>query len=204
MATTSVDILFRVFRTLHEMLHDRGYLVSQADLDMTLQEFKDKYGDNPSMHRDTLTIMAANAAGQSIFVFFPQEPKVGVAPLRAYFDRMIAEGVKNAIVVVQDKLSSFAKQSLVAMAAKVHIEQFLQSELLVNITRHVLVPQHVPLTPEQKALLLEKYKVKETQLPRIQLGDPVVRYFGLVRGQVVKIIRPSETAGRYITYRLVS
>ncbi|KAJ4461078.1 putative DNA-directed RNA polymerases I; II; and III subunit RPABC1 [Paratrimastix pyriformis] len=190
MATTSVDILFRVFRTLHEMLHDRGYLVSQADLDMTLQEFKDKYGDNPSMHRDTLTIMAANAAGQSIFVFFPQEPKVGVAPLRAYFDRMIAEGVKNAIVVVQDKLSSFAKQSLVAMAAKVHIEQFLQSELLVNITRH--------------ALLLEKYKVKETQLPRIQLGDPVVRYFGLVRGQVVKIIRPSETAGRYITYRLVS
>jgi DNA-directed RNA polymerase I, II, and III subunit RPABC1 len=39
---------------------------------------------------------------------------------------------------------------------EVIMEQFKESELLVNITKHYLVPKHVVLTTDEKATLLSK------------------------------------------------
>jgi DNA-directed RNA polymerase I, II, and III subunit RPABC1 len=42
------------------------------------------------------------------------------------------------------------------MAPKYHLELFQEAELLVNITKHILVPPHEVLTPEAKKVLLQR------------------------------------------------
>ena len=42
------------------------------------------------------------------------------------------------------------------------------------------------------------------QLPKIKVNDPVSKAIGAKEGQVLKITRKSETAGIFVTFRLVS
>lgn len=55
---------------------------------------------------------------------------------------MKTENVSRAIMVIAATLTPFAKQCLSDLMPKLHIEQFTENELLVNITHHVLVPEH--------------------------------------------------------------
>ena len=64
--------------------------------------------------------------------------------------------MKRAILVVQAAMTAFAKQAIVEICASegLALECFQESELLVNITKHVLVPQHKVLTNEVRAAAL--------------------------------------------------
>eukprot|EP01070_Trichotokara_eunicae_P007612 Trichotokara_eunicae@DN5482_c0_g1_i3.p1 len=117
---------------------------------------------------------------------------------------MEERSMQRAILVTQNVLTAFGREAIAEAAPNHIIECFLETELLVNITKHELVPKHIPLSSEEKEALIARYNIKETMLPRIQVTDPVARYFGMSKGQVMKIVRPSETAGRYVTYRLVT
>lgn len=204
-ATLSAEAsrFFRVRKTIVKMLAKRGYIVSDAELRMSAAEFKEKFGENPTREAMTILVEKLDDPADNLFVFFPEDLKVGVKPIRNYSIRMKDENVTKAILVVQEGITPFAKQALNEMAPRFKIEHFKETELLVDITEHSLVPRHEVLTPDQKAALLQRYKLKDSQLPRMQIADPIARYYGLARGQVVKIIRPSETAGRYVTYRIV-
>ena len=39
--------LITIFLFLFQMCHDRGYLVTQDELDQTLDQFKEQFGDRP-------------------------------------------------------------------------------------------------------------------------------------------------------------
>jgi DNA-directed RNA polymerase I, II, and III subunit RPABC1 len=142
----------------------------------------------------------------NIWVEFNQDENVGLKQLRDYMQHLVNGSYFSGIMVCIKPMTGMALRLLRGSAGieegpKGGVEVFVEQDLLVNITKHELVPKHVLLSREEKAQLLERYRLKETQLPRIQVTDPVAKYLGLRRGQVVKIIRKSETAGRYASYR---
>lgn len=62
--------------TSFQLCHDRGYLVTQDELDQTLDEFKSQFGDKPSEgrpRRTDLTVLVAHNDDPTdqMFVFFP-------------------------------------------------------------------------------------------------------------------------------------
>lgn len=138
----------------------------------------------------------------TIYVEFMQDNTMGVKEIKRFATYVATNNFKAGIMVTVGTLSPQARKGINATSALTTLECFLLEDLLVNITHHDLVPTHVVLSREEKTALLKRYRLKDTQLPRILMKDPIARYYGLKRGQVVKIIRSSETAGRYASYRL--
>lgn len=143
----------------------------------------------------------------NLWVEFNGDENVGLKQLKEYIHHLNGGSYYSGIMVTIKPMTGMALKLLRDSSAlsesgpKGGVECFVEQDLLVNITKHELVPKHVLLSREEKAQLLQRYRLKETQLPRIQVTDPVAKYLGLRRGQVVKIIRKSETAGRYASYR---
>ncbi|XP_030490456.2 DNA-directed RNA polymerases II and IV subunit 5A isoform X1 [Cannabis sativa] len=188
--------LFCIRRTLMQMLRDRNYLVEDCEINMTKQQFIDaNHAQKMRKYPTTLYFTAAKRnddSDQKICVFFSAEKdSSGV-------DKMLRPSMK-AIVVFKEKLPNINK-----LRRQCGAEIFQEEELLVNVTEHALVPKHEVLTEEEKKALLEFYNISDSQLPWIRTTDPIARYYGLRRGQVVKITRHSELEGQSVIYRCCS
>lgn len=82
--------------------------------------------------------------------------------------------------------------------------RFFQAAAIINNPlHHMLVPPHEKVPVEAKEQLLKGLYAKDRQLPFIRFHeDPVGRMLGLLPGDIVKITRPSQTAGECTLYRL--
>uniref|UniRef100_A0A1I7XYG9 DNA-directed RNA polymerases I, II, and III subunit RPABC1 n=1 Tax=Steinernema glaseri TaxID=37863 RepID=A0A1I7XYG9_9BILA len=95
MADDDLEIykLWRVRKTCMQMCHDRGYLVTQEELDQPLESFIELHGDKPSQgrpSRNDLTVLVAHTDDPTdqLFVFFPEEPKIGIKTIKAICQQM--------------------------------------------------------------------------------------------------------------------
>ena len=80
-------------------------------------------------------------------------------------------------------------------AAAAGVELFTLASLLINPARHRLVPKH--------EIVAHADGIDKRLLPWLPSTDPMARFIGAKRGQVVRITRVSAIAGEVIVYRLV-
>ena len=70
----------------------------------------------------------------------------------------------------------------------------------IDVLLHKFVPKHVLLTKEESQNLLEKYRIEVNDLPQMFEKDPVAISIGAKEGDIVKIIRDSNTTVKSVNY----
>ncbi|MGC9778651.1 MAG: DNA-directed RNA polymerase subunit H [Candidatus Heimdallarchaeota archaeon] len=140
-----------------------------------------------------------------MFARISLEDKVGVAVLREYFkkleEREEEKGKENVkgLLVASNRFTHYARRE----AKEKNIWIITSKDPRFDIFTHNLVPEHIICPEEELKELLEKYSIKRRHLPKILISDPAVKAIGAKPGQVVKIFRDSEIAGKSTAYRLV-
>ena len=69
--------------------------------------------------------------------------------------------------------------------------------------RHYLVSEHFLIKKEKVSELMAELGIKKDALPRIEKVDAAIKHLSPEKGDVVKIIRDSLTAGQAVYYRRV-
>ncbi|CAG7905678.1 unnamed protein product [Brassica rapa] len=188
--------------TALEMLRDRGYQVSDAELSLSLSEFRSGFGEKPDLERLRISVpLRSNPMKKILVVFMGSEP-VTVKTVRVIHSQVSSTvGLHGLILVLQSKMNHFAKKELATFPCTV--ETFPIGDLLVNITKHTGQPKIEILTKEEKEKLLSEHALEDKQLPLLKEKDSFVRYHGLKKGQVVKITYSKEPVGHFVTYRCI-
>jgi len=75
--------------------------------------------------------------------------------------------------------------------------------LKIDIQEHMLVPKHEIMTEEEISEEFSDVDYNFKDLPKIRADDPVVEEIGAEPGNVLRITRESQTAGVFVTYRIV-
>ena len=73
----------------------------------------------------------------------------------------------------------------------------------IDIQEHMLVPTHEIMTEDEIADEFSDVEYDSKDLPKIRSEDPVVKAIGAKPGDVLRITREGQTAGVFVTYRIV-
>jgi DNA-directed RNA polymerase I, II, and III subunit RPABC1 len=212
-----IDIIHKVYINTLQMLFDRGYEINLEDALINKDNFIKKFGKEKEINVDFDKLELNKSRKKDDdkicikWFYSASNDKLDTQYATEFFKKLEKEKINRGIIILPNKnvITPVAKKAIQeppvkdSSKNKIIIDLFYYHELIINITQHHLVPKHTLLSKEQKDELFKKYKLTENQLPRIHVNDPVSKYLGLVKKDVIKIEKQSNFATRYVSYRII-
>jgi DNA-directed RNA polymerase I, II, and III subunit RPABC1 len=205
-----MSMMHNVMLTAAQMARDRNYVVGGTGetLPANVEQFRERYSnESGQINRQHMTIPCEHRKTlQKMQIIFNGDPKLTAKELIDIRRKAAVEGASRILLILAAKPNPMCAKEIDKYSREEHgvkVQAFLEEDLVFNITTHELVPEHIPLEPEEAEKVLQAHSLSVEMLPRMLTTDPVSQYFGLERGRVVKIKRKSESALEYVTYRQV-
>lgn len=110
--------------------------------------------------------------------------------------------IKQFVLVSPLNLTPMALTQLLQVR-NIQVTMFNTQELMRPFFLHQTIPYHVAINEQETADLLRKFRITIDKLAKVQLNDPLVKFYGWSEGTVVKITRKFYGKEPYVTYRLV-
>ncbi len=136
---------------------------------------------------------------RSVVWIFKEPRVVGVALVKDILRNMEEVNAQEGILIGGSRFTPAAKKQ----ARESRVELIEGNYSSFDLFDHELVPKHRIATDDEIQMVLAHYGIDRTQLPRILRDDPAARVLGAKPGQVIRIERDSQTAGKTYYYRLV-
>ena len=205
-------------RVIKEMLTDRGYNTNHIDAHIPDTLFLQLYASfiNESNESNIFDIECENYTGDRIYVKYIREHiKKKTKKSITYINfKKVHEKIKNIhdllfndqiIYVICDTNYENIEENekILNLRKNKNVEVFDIKRLMINITKHFIVPKHEKISIMEANKLKNKLKINSIyKLPTLMTYDPVARYFNFKQGEVIKITRNSPSTGEHIMYRV--
>jgi DNA-directed RNA polymerase subunit H (RpoH/RPB5) len=184
------DIRNEVIKNITKMLINRK-LLDNKNLDETIKKIKSTKNSN-----NEYNITLNNK--EKIIIKFVSHKLTTINKSSGILDFLDTNFDKNFLLVVPD-FSSKAEKELKIKYKK--SELFKEEELLLDLMEHILVPTQYKIDADTDPFL-KNWNTNKKNFPRITLNDPVSKYLNLKEGDIIRIVRPSQSSGSTSSYRI--
>jgi len=179
----SVEDIIDSWGTCLEMVTDRGFVLDKSYADFDRKDLKDK------IKLDVLNIIGHKSNGEILYLEYLLNNKKKSNYVSYLQESLKIDPINNKTTVVF--VTKFKPNSTILSIQshkEIDIQVFWYKHLLINPSKHILVPTHTKVPTKDHIDILRQYNiVSKIQLPVILYGDIIARWYNFKRGDIIKI-----------------